>query len=606
MLGEIGFSRDDFVKIDWREVIASTETKICEYFSPLFVQAHRKAQEAGDTIRSQVFLLLHAVSSLHLKPGDKHRPFVPNWQGSDGSRSVDISDFSESNINLLKEIISEIDDPDLRARVGDVIWTFQHKGHFHFAEMAVDAYLQAGESFLLSEEHCWGVDRFTRALHLAASLGRNSGKFGEVIARIESLVNRHQPTGPFIEHFLELLYEYHEGEPAQYAAIAEALAIFDQNRGEWYLARASWNAAARWHRLGKETESSERCLLNQAECYVLEADDLPESSRGMRKVLAARHLQSAIEALRRVPGTESRQNELHIRMLELQASSSDELGAISGQLDLTPQVEKAIGAVKGKSFTEALFAFCMLGSSPRVQNLRDMAEQAAAKMPLMALISTSVLNERGRVVGHRGPMLFGTPEEIEAARIAEMHRWAQFEQGMLGMVVNNARLQILLEHNPEINTFLDITAYSPFVPPDREWIFARGYLAGLQGDFLEALHLLVPQVENSLRYILNSQGIMTSSLSSEGIQEEFDLNVLLQMAELVHILGEDLVFDLQGILISRFGSNFRNLMAHGLLEQQHFYSFAAIYTWWLLLRICCLPLIMLHQEENKDAIFSIK
>jgi len=606
MLEVMNFSKDDFIQSNWREIIAPVEGKTCESYGPLFLEASRKAQDGGDAIRSYIFLLLHAVSFLYLRAGEKQQPFAPIWQGADGHRSVDISDLAESHINLLKEIINEIDVPDLKARIGDVIWTFQHRDHFHFAEMAVDAYLQAGENFLFSEELYQGVERFTRALHLAASLGRSSRKFSEAIARIESLVERHFPDGLFIEHFLELLYEYRQGDPAKYAVMAESLAIFNQDRGEWWLARANWNAAARWHRRGEKIESSQACLLSEAECYVLEAENLLESSREMRKVLAARHLQSAIEALRRVPGTESRQKELHIRMLELQASSSDEFGTISGEQDLTVQVEKAIGAVQGKSFTEALFTLCMLGSSPRIQSLRETAEQTVAKMPFMALLSTSILNERGRVVGRRASLLSGTPEEIEAAKIAEMHKWAQFEQSMLAMVVNNARLQILLEHNPGINGFLEIITHSPFVPPDREWIFARGYLAGLQGDFLEALHLLVPQVENSLRYIMNSQGIITSSLSSEGIQEEFDLNVLLQMAELVHILGEDLVFDLQGILISRFGSNFRNLMAHGLLEQQHFYSYPAIYTWWLLLRICCLPLIMLHQEENKDAISSIK
>jgi hypothetical protein len=169
------------------------------------------------------------------------------------------------------------------------------------------------------------------------------------------------------------------------------------------------------------------------------------------------------------------------------------------------------------------------------------------------------------------------------------------------MVVNNACVQILFDHSPSLKDFLELSSNNPFVPPGREIIYARGLLAGLQGDFLEALHLLIPQIENSLRYLLNRQGVVTSGLDAEGIQEEYDLNVLLGMHELEQILGEDLVFDLQGTLISRFGSNFRNLMAHGLLEQQAFYSHPAIYIWWLLLRICCLPHIVAQHDEDKKA-----
>ena len=163
-------------------------------------------------------------------------------------------------------------------------------------------------------------------------------------------------------------------------------------------------------------------------------------------------------------------------------------------------------------------------------------------------------------------------------------------------------MQILQEQTPEIRDLLELASNNPFIPPGREIIFARGYLAGLQGDYLESLSLLVPQVENSLRYLLNRQGVVTSSLSSEGIQEEFDPNVLLEMPEVKDIFGEDLLFDLKCNLTSRFGSNFRNLMAHGLLDYQDFYSYTAVYIWWLLLRICCLPLIIAqHLEEKKDA-----
>jgi hypothetical protein len=141
--------------------------------------------------------------------------------------------------------------------------------------------------------------------------------------------------------------------------------------------------------------------------------------------------------------------------------------------------------------------------------------------------------------------------------------------------------------------------HNPFVPPGREYIFAQGLLFGLQGEFSVALHLLLPQVENSIRYILSSTGIITSSLNSEGIQEEFDLNRLLQMPETLEVFGEDLIFGLKGTLVSRAGGNFRNRLAHGLLDYDHFQSYDAVYVWWLILKICCLPLIT--TQESQDA-----
>jgi hypothetical protein len=71
------------------------------------------------------------------------------------------------------------------------------------------------------------------------------------------------------------------------------------------------------------------------------------------------------------------------------------------------------------------------------------------------------------------------------------------------------------------------------------------------------------------------------------------------MPETANIFHEDLVFGLKGTLTSRFGRNFRNLIAHGLLDHNHFLSYDAIYIWWLILRICCMPVI--NQQEGKDA-----
>jgi len=603
MLEEMNFSRDDFVRSNWREIIATAERKTADSYGRIFYQAAVQNKNAGDIALYHVFLLLHSVNNLWLRPEERNQPFAPIWQGANGTRSGDISDLAESHISLLKSIFEDIDNPEIRSRVGDVIWTCQRRDNFQFAEAAVDAYLEAGESFLLSDDYQVGIDRYTRAIHLAASLGRNTRKFGEVVSKIEATINRYESDYSFfVGQLLELLYDYRQGDFSKNALIAESLAEYQQNRRGWHLARIHWNTAARWHRLSDNHEAAQNSQLKEAECYVFEAEDVLKSTQNVRRSLAAHHLQSAIEALRRIPGTEARQRELHVQMLQLQASSHNELGSISQEIDLTEPVEKALRAIKDKTFMEALFTFCLLGSPPSVRSLRETVERMTAEHPLLSLISTHVIDDRGRVIGRRSSLFSGTPEEIEAAKNAEMHQWARYEKDALSVIINAVRLQMTIEHKFELRDFMELTTNHPFIPPGRELIFSRGFQVGFQGDFLQAIHLLIPQVESSLRYLLNHQGVVTSRLSSEGIQEEMDLNALLEIPKLKEILGEDLIFDLQGSLTSRFGSNFRNLMAHGLLDQQAFYSHTAIYIWWMLLRLCCLPLIIAQgDKENENA-----
>jgi hypothetical protein len=181
-------------------------------------------------------------------------------------------------------------------------------------------------------------------------------------------------------------------------------------------------------------------------------------------------------------------------------------------------------------------------------------------------------------------------------RNAQIHR-----QTYVQVFIEPMREVINQEHRVTINDFLPIVSNHPFVPFGREHIYAQGLHAGITGDFLASIHLLVPQVENSIRHLLQQMGEITSGFSSSGIQDERSLNITIYLPELKALLGEDLVFDLQGLLVERFGQNLRNRMAHGLMNTEMFFSVEAVYFWWLVLRICFIPVVAaLRQKDLKD------
>jgi len=153
-------------------------------------------------------------------------------------------------------------------------------------------------------------------------------------------------------------------------------------------------------------------------------------------------------------------------------------------------------------------------------------------------------------------------------------------------IIEPARVAIVDEHGIRISDLGFLVVDNPFVPPGREGIYLRGIQEGFFGDWLVAVHLLVPQIEASLRHVLQQHGVVTSTLEEDGTQKERDLNQLLWMKELEQIFGADTLFDLRGILIERFGHNIRNKSAHGLMSEGAFYQPAAIYLWWLVLRLC--------------------
>lgn len=131
----------------------------------------------------------------------------------------------------------------------------------------------------------------------------------------------------------------------------------------------------------------------------------------------------------------------------------------------------------------------------------------------------------------------------------------------------------------ELNALL---YHSPFIPPERLSIYTRGLFHGFCGNLVEAVHLLVPQIENGLKYLLNERGTITRKLDRD-VQTERSLQYYFE--ELKDVLNADLLFDLDGLLNDGFGDNLRHDLAHGLCETERLSSYIGLYTWWLSLKL---------------------
>lgn len=122
---------------------------------------------------------------------------------------------------------------------------------------------------------------------------------------------------------------------------------------------------------------------------------------------------------------------------------------------------------------------------------------------------------------------------------------------------------------------------SKCIPPDRKWLFASGIYCGFNNDFITSAHILVPQLENSLKYILENQGILTSKIYDE-IQHDNMFGGILDLY--IKHNDHDIFYELKDFLLENSSVNFRNELCHGLLSPfiiEHY----GIYVWWLTLKM---------------------
>lgn len=124
---------------------------------------------------------------------------------------------------------------------------------------------------------------------------------------------------------------------------------------------------------------------------------------------------------------------------------------------------------------------------------------------------------------------------------------------------------------------------SRFVPEDRRDIFERAIIAGFEGDLLVFTHLIIPQIENSIRLIFAINKLKVTSVLPDGVQRERDLNELLPDKNAEQIFSKDLLWEMRSLLVEQSGPNLRNRVCHGLANSDDVTGPSSIFLLWLTL-----------------------
>jgi hypothetical protein len=93
---------------------------------------------------------------------------------------------------------------------------------------------------------------------------------------------------------------------------------------------------------------------------------------------------------------------------------------------------------------------------------------------------------------------------------------------------------------------------------------------------------------------------IASDIDDNLVQDEYLLDRILRHEILAGVLDEDTIFDPKSLLIERSGGKVRNLMAHGLLDAQHFKSSRMRYVWWLILHLCYLGHLIVQSSTEGE------
>ena len=403
---------EDFAGCGWKAALAEAAREDYYSMSEAFSSAAKQAIDEDRQAHGKALWLLADACSMTLSPDSINEPFKPLWVMDDRRSSIP-DDLPEADIAFFAQIVDEIDDLWLKARLADLVWLKQRSRDHRFALIAIDSYRSiplGAETSVRDRLACW-----QRAISLARMLGAGAG--GRLVeietALLEALESATKQDG-FLGHRLaDLLKTKGLGRKhsTTIATKLESLARKFEEANDFLNACDYFRASADWFEASGDDAKSVEMTVAEAEGQAKEASARISSDQPSH-MAAAGFFEQAIQTYRTIPRPERASHQVDERIAELRAKLSesgekslDEMGVITSPgVDISQIVEDARNAVSGKEPIETLKTFANLDSGANVEELRDDAIKRLSRYPLQAFCSTMLMSPDGRVVGKRPGM----------------------------------------------------------------------------------------------------------------------------------------------------------------------------------------------------------
>lgn len=572
-------------KIDKRltDIYKEIEGDIASAKFPNCLSAFRAKQDFArkeeDKELEEFMRLLWGVFSMYFQ-FRKDEPFGPLMTSPKG-RTLIADDLTEEELLKLEELLEITSNSQFIARISDVLW-LRRKKH-KFAQKAVSAYLQSVDE---DKDNCW-VPRsewLKRAAQIAMQLGAKAKERGIVKTKLMALFEK------------DRLNCFNVGQDYWPASILDIL-IENKLIDDWGelgdksveiakgfsispgcdAPRKYYKIAVGCYKNAKKSDKEKAALIAIAKHWEDEAKSFktPDGYDGFN---LAHRIEKAIHAYRKAGEKEKAEALVH-ELKEANKIALSQMKVIkTPAMDAAPLIKIADDGIGDKKGIEALEAFALLARPFSYEHEKESAEKMLKEHPLQGLFDTQIMTEEGNVAA-RVPGIMNNHEESLKAQII---RGYNLGQSLSANTTLQRGIQLIVESGEGWKEGIkELISNSHFVPQERVGIYERAIISGFEGDLLLFSHLIVPQIENSVRTIFCMNRLKITSVSPLGIQQEKDLNQLLTDINAEKIFGKDLLWEMRSLLVERTGPNFRNRICHGLMSSEDVNSSSSVFLLWL-------------------------
>ena len=350
--------------------------------------AAERSEQDGNLAEEKVLTLLTRACWMNLCPENHKEPFEPPIEMSTSSQKLS-EYFSAEDVKLLSELVEDIDDVLLRARVADLVWVL--KKDYRFALIAIDSYME-----IPVEETTWWEDGkkcWHRAIDLTKRIERDKGDRLSTIEEklLAYLMRGTRENGKLTLSLAQLMLQT---KICASRAIEIAVKLMElgeefEQSGEFCCAAEYYDASDRWFRTmgdkAKAAEPAVRC----ADALVKFADAQMSAETpiyALSAILYGKAIEKHRDILRGYyccHKVHKRIREIHTKLIDAYMMSLKQMPYVVCQyVDTTEFDESAIKTVRCKSPRDSLLAFANIYQGACVQSIREKVVYYDPKRPL--------------------------------------------------------------------------------------------------------------------------------------------------------------------------------------------------------------------------------
>lgn len=581
-------SKSNFIACEWHFDKATENHHGYEGVMESLSIAAREKEKLGESEQAEILNLLSNATSMYLSAEDINQPFKPFLKISNLPFLTPDS-FTQDALVFFEEILPVVDNMWLKARLADLLWLCKKKGNVDHAKIAVNAYIS--HSIDSGNWHIDVSDCFHRAIILCKKINYKDGS-KEIKNKLYTSFQKDSPMCRSLAQLL-LLNELDIKSNCR-VNIVNRLITLGQKLSESgdYLGSIDYFDLAEKEQKNEDESEGLNCLLFIA--------DSNEKQGDIRSSDSKYFYEETLKYYLKIPNKYREELGVQKKIITIRDKieiSGKNAPAQMVELELPPvdisdSVKKSREHVSGKeSLRIALLYFSTVCILPSLKDVKEGEQKSIENPSIIDDIHSIIIAQDGRCVASVPGINFDGGDAVLNHRIQK-----NFQINIYFAVKGHilpALSKLRDEYSVTLPVLKSLCECSVLVPKGRENLTAYALWLGFGGDFGNAIHLLCPQFENMIRVELKRVGAQTRPITNNGIEHEIGLSNLMELPECKEVFGEDLVFEIKSIFTDPLGSNLRNDVAHGLLDDSSSSSIQSVYAWWMILKM-----IIRHRPEN--------